>query len=271
MVRYCLSFAVTLVILNVIAVAQPGVPADDGSAPMPPMQVEGMTPNGPVVIGGRIGQRASSIAAWDGYIYILQGSTLTKLSKDFTETKSVELPSLPGFDSQIAADAKGVYLLRAGLLTVYGHDLNQMGSTQIGEPRADMVVPRGMGPGPMLPGNISTMGFDMGPIGLVSSPESRIEGGTIFITSRWAYPREATVSVDLRNTAREPEKDVLSISAFLYPKGKPELGCRPPVDEKAGGCLISCTFAAPGEYELAIRIIRRGMPELTKYQHLSVH
>lgn len=374
MTRWLVMVVVALMALTAAVIAEAGVPADAKPAPM--QMQGGMCPmmQGAGMMGQAGNAMAAShcMAAWDGYIYILQNDTLKKLDHNLTEVKSIKLemaqPAMQGMgmqphgmmqggmmsgggrmqnddkpgpgsmsgpmgagpgmgsgsgmmmqggmmsggmmqggmmqgrNAQLAADVKGIYLLRAGQLTVFDHDLNKIASTQITEPgpgsmsggmgamsgtmrdgmmsgsrggmmqgkmQRDGMQQGGMMQGMSCPMMSAGMGDD-GPIGLVSSAQRRIAEGSLSITSMWVYPREASVHVNIRDDAGQGVSNAV-VSAFLYPKGKPERGVERPVYETGGTFMVPCEFAAPGDYELALRIKRSGMADVLVYQHLSVH
>lgn len=255
--------------------------------------------------------------AWDGMLYVLTPMKLEKLGPDLTVVKSVEYEKmacmapegeqagqqfpLGGETMQmmhrmhkrcmmsslsVTADARGVYVTRGMMVTVYDHDLNEQSSKQLmmmtddpgqcpmckmmmeGMEREGMMSPGMMGAGGTCPmmrggrmgGGMAMGGGMMGEDGMDWSVprEQRLDRGVVQLSQMPARlkPGMAGFKVMVLNETRGADSSAF-VTATIVPWGSATDGMEIDFARAAGGSFTGeAELTEPGRYDLALSIQR---------------
>lgn len=178
---------------------------------------------------------------------------------------------------QLEADSTGVYLLHHGTLTRYDHNLNRAMSKDIIE-RPKMLrqgIREGEEPRQWMPGqgrHMGGMGQGRGGQHAPIAQRRSIDDGEVTLGY---FPTDLTTGpVDLRvhvlNIDGEYDEDA-TVSAFLYPEGRAEIGKTLDLQSHRDGRFLGMTtIPTAGAWELGVRVSRAGEEDAKVYFQLEV-
>lgn len=192
----------------------------------------------------------------------------------------------------VAADAGGVYVLRAGEMTVYDLDLNKISSAEVIDLNAELapcpmcaemgaqaepIRARGTGRAIAMSGGAwgpnPNIGEDERPklVGF-SQPRARaMMGGEVTLQNRPVSPSGGLVTlyIGVLDVNGEPNPKA-TVSAYLYRNDKPKSGSTVRLMRSGPGYSTGHPeLAGAGPWELAVRVKRPGMADARVYFSLG--
>jgi len=201
--------------------------------------------------------------------------------------------------AEVEADAKGVYLLRGGELTVYDHDLNKVSTTVVCEVTGDCSncpVCRGMmqqrkcgvgcmmheeseggGPRGEMGGGSCSGCRALARSGRGATPPGKalvraIASGSVSVMHAPAVLTVGEADLHVHVDGVEGKGDAgAAVSAFVYPVGSPDAGKVAAMERVDPGRFMgTMALGAAGAYDLAVRVKRPGHSDEVVYFALRV-